>query len=106
MAEKAKSKPAERRQRIRLMPGAKVLVSRKGSFSEVAAIENMTRESLFFQALGDYQKGTWIELTFPYDPAKGSLGRPRHAEVIRVEDIKGSPKKGVAVKLLNVVLRP
>lgn len=106
MTETVKPKSGERRQRLRLKPGTKVLVSRKGGFSEVATIENMTRQGLYFQALGEYQKGTWIELIFPYDPASPTMDRPHHAEVVRVQDMEGSLKKGVAVKLLNVVLRP
>jgi len=96
---------ADRRARYRLKVDTKVLVS-TGPKSEVATITNMTRNGIYFRVFGDYQPGMQVQLTFPYDPSKPSVERPQTGQVVRVEALEGSIKKGVAVKLLNVFLKP
>ena len=95
----------DRRERYRLAKETKILV-KGGNRSEVSTIVNMTRNGIFFLAFGDYQRGMNVEVTFPYNPTQSSGERPQHAEVVRVQDMEGSMKKGVAVKLLNMFLKP
>ena len=107
MAEKAKFEGEDRRDRYRLSRETKVLVKVGSQFSHVGTIKNMSRTGMFFEAFGEYQRGMTMELTFPYDPSKPSAGeKPQHAEVVRVQEIEGSMKKGVAVKLLSLFLKP
>lgn len=96
----------DRRERFRLSHDRKVLVQARGRFSQVGTIQNITRSGLFFEAFGDYERGMTLDLTFPYDPSKFSSGRPQQAQVVRVVEIEGSLKKGVAVKLLSLFLKP
>ncbi|MGH8247470.1 MAG: PilZ domain-containing protein, partial [Gammaproteobacteria bacterium] len=95
----------ERRERFRLKQETKILV-KAGSRSEVGTIINLTRTGVFFSAFGDYERGTMVEVLFPYDPGKPPKERPIHGEVVRVQDMEGSMKKGVAVKMLGIFLKP
>lgn len=107
MADKKKFEGQDRRERYRVMNETKVLVKVGNLFSQVGTIRNMTRTGIFFEAFGEYQPGLTMEVTFPYDPNKPGAGaRPQHAEVVRVADIEGSMKKGVAIKLLGLFLKP
>lgn len=96
----------DRRERYRLSNETKVLIQAGRQFSQVGTIKNMTRGGMLFEAFGDYQRRMGLELTFPYDPSKAAGGRPQHAEVVRVQELEGSMKKGVAVKLLSLFLKP
>jgi len=96
----------DRRARYRMSREVKILVSPKRGRSEVATIHNMTRNGVYFHGFGDYEPGMGIDVLFPYDPARPTLERPQHAEVIRVQPLDGSFKKGVAVRLLNLFLKP
>ncbi len=102
---KPKFEGEDRRQRYRLTKETKILVE-AGKRSEVGSILNMTKTGLFFLAFGDYQRGMNVQVTFPYNPSQPSVERPRHAEVVRVQEIEGSLKKGVAIKLLDMFLKP
>ncbi len=104
-APKPKFEGEDRRQRYRLSKETKILVQ-AGKRSELGSIQNMTRTGVFFLAFGDYQPGMNLEVTFPYHPSQPSVERPRHAEVVRVQEIEGSLKKGVAIKLLDMFLKP
>ena len=104
-APKPKFEGTDRRERYRLAKETKILVQ-SGKRSEVGSIINMTRNGIFFLAFGDYQPGMGVQVTFPYNPAQSTGERPQHAEVVRVQDQEGSLKKGVAVKLLNMFLKP
>ncbi len=104
MPEKPKHEGPERRDRYRIKVETKALVE-VGGRSEVATIENMTRNGLFFRAFREYHRGMLIRITFPYDPAQTGTQTPQFAEVVRIEHAPGSLKKGVAVKLLNVFLK-
>ena len=99
MGDAPKAKPKfegqDRRERYRLSKETKILVQTQNG-SQIGTIENMTRTGIFFLAFGDYQPGMGVEVTFPYDPSKATGQRPLHAEVVRVQDIEGSLKKGVA----------
>ncbi len=101
---KPKFEGPDRRERYRLSRETKILV-RTQSGSAIGTIENMTRNGIFLLAFGDYQPGMSVEVTFPYDPSKPTGQHPLRAEVVRVQDIDGSLKKGVAVKLLNIFLK-
>ncbi len=98
----------ERRQRHRVTNEVKILVNFKDSYqsSEVGSVKNLTRNGIFFEAFGNYQPGMGIGVMFPYDPSKASMERPIHADVVRVQKIKDSMKKGVAIKLLGIFLKP
>ena len=96
-----------RRDRYRLKSDAKILVKVPYyQSSQVGTIRNLSRTGIFFEALGNYRQGMMMEVVFPYEPANLSLQLPQHAEVVRVEEIQGLPKKGVAVKLLSLFLKP
>ncbi len=106
---KPKYKGPNRRDRYRVKSHAKILVKFKVTCSlgvyqslQVGTMRDLSRSGIFFEAFGDYQPGMMIEVVFPYDPAKSSFDRPQQAEVVRVEEIEGSLKNGVAVKLLNL----
>lgn len=98
----------ERRERYRVPMGTKVLVEAQDPkpFSEVGSLINMTRTGVYFEGFGDYHRGMTVKVLFPYNPAQPPQERPRHAEVVRVQEIEGSFKKGVAVRLLNIFLKP
>ena len=102
---KVKFEGPDRRERYRLSKDVKILV-KVGKRSEVGTIINMTRNGLFFLAYGDYERGMNVEVQFPYNPSQPSGERPQHAEVVRVQDQEGSMKKGVAIRLLNMFLKP
>lgn len=102
---KPKFDGSDRRSRYRLSTATKVLVQGNNRFSEVATIVNMTRNGIYFEAFGEYQRGMTVKVTFPYNPVRPSVETPQHAEVVRVQEIAGSMKRGVAVKLLNVFLK-
>lgn len=107
MAEKPRLEGQDRRERYRLIADTKVLVKNKDTeSSEIGSLKNMTRTGLFFEGFGDYRPGMTVDVEFPYDPTKPALGRPQFAEVVRVIEVEGSIKKGVAVKLLNLFLKP
>ena len=108
MPDKPKYEGTERRQRYRVTNEVKILVQFKGSHqsSQVGSVKNLTRNGIFFEAFGDYQPGMGMEVTFPYDPSKLSMDRPMSAEVVRAQEIQGSIKKGVAIKLLSIFLKP
>ena len=95
----------ERRERYRMKQDVKILVEKRGR-SEVATITNMTRNGVYFQAFGDYHPGEMLDVTFPYNPTRPTGERPQHAEVVRVQELEGSMKKGIAVRLLNMFLKP
>ena len=106
---KPKYKEPNRRDCYRVESDAKILVKFKVTCSlgvyqssQVGTMRDLSRAGIFFEAFGDYQPGMMIEVVFPYDPATPSLERPQQAEVVRVEEIEGSLKNGVAVKLLNL----
>ena len=107
MAEKPRIEGQDRRERYRLTRDTKVLVkNRETQSSEIGSIQNMTRTGIYFEGYGDYQPGMTVAVEFPYDPTKPELGKPQFAEVVRVREVKDSIKKGVAVKLLNLFLKP
>ena len=106
MPDKPKFGGADRRQRYRVTNEVKILVKVGKMFSQVGSVKNLTRNGIFFEAFGDYQPGMGMEVVFPYDPSKPSMDRPMHAEVVRVQEIEGSMKKGVAIKLLGIFLKP
>ena len=106
LPDKPKHDGPNRRDRYRLKSDAKILVKVPFQFSQVGTMRNLSRIGIFFQAFGEYQPGMMMEVVFPYNPAKPSLERPQQAEVVRVEEIQGSLKKGVAVKLLSVFVKP
>ncbi len=108
MPDKPKHGGPERRQRYRVTNEVKILVKFKGSYqsSQVGTVKNLTRNGIFFEAFGDYKPGMEMEVIFPYDPSKPSMERPMHAEVVRVQELEGSLKKGVAIKLLGIFLKP
>ncbi len=116
MSESSGAKPApgkpkyagtERRERYRLGNDAKILVQKLGEIrSEMGAAKNITRTGIYFEVFGDYQPGMSVRVTFPYDPTQPLMNRPQHAEVVRVVEIPGSLRRGVAVKLLNLFLKP
>ena len=99
---------SDRRQRYRLRKDIKILVEFKEVYqsSQVGTVKNLTRTGIFFEAFGEYQPGMTTDVVFPYDPAEPSLERPQQAEVVRVKQIQGSLKKGVAIKLLSVFRKP
>ncbi len=98
----------ERRQRYRVTNEVKIHVKFKDIYqsAQVGTVKNLTRTGIFFEAFGEYQPGMTTEVVFPYDPSNPSLERPQQAEVVRVKPIQGSLKKGVAIKLLTVFLKP
>ena len=104
---KPKYEGTERRQRYRVTNEVKILVKFEGSLqsSQVGSVKNLTRNGIFFEAFGDYQPGMGMQVIFPYDPSKPSMERLMHAEVVRVQEIEGSIKKGVAIKLLSIFLK-
>ena len=107
MAEKPRFEGNDRRERYRLTRDTKVLVqNRETQSSEIGTVKNMTRTGIYFEGSGDYRPGAPVAVEFPYDPTKPGLGRPQFAEVVRVHEVKDSIKKGVAVKLLNLFLKP
>jgi hypothetical protein len=84
----------------------KVLVKKRmEQGSEIATLKNMTRSGLLFEGYGDYQPGMPLTVIFPYDPTKPAMQFPQSAEVLRVEEIQGSIKKSVAVKLSEMRLK-
>lgn len=101
-----KHEGTDRRERYRLGRECKVLVTGANRKSEVASVQNMTRTGLFFVGFGDYQPGTSVEIILPFEPSAPTNARAQHAEVIRVQEIEGSLRKGVALKLLNIFLKP
>jgi len=106
MTDKQKFEGQDRRERYRVTNETKVLVQ-SGKSTQVGSIKNMTRTGMYIEIFGDYQRGMTVQVTFPYDPMKAGAGaRPQHAEVVRVQEIEGSMKKGVAVKLLTLFLKP
>ncbi len=106
MPDKPKFEGPDRRQRYRVTNEVKILVKAGKLFSQVGSVKNLTRNGIFFEAFGDYQPGMGMEVMFPYDPSKPSMERPMSAEVVRVQEIEGSIKKGVAIKLLGIFLKP
>lgn len=102
---KRKYDGADRRQRYRLSKDTKILV-KAGRRTEVGAIQNMTRTGIYFEAFGEYHRGQMLDVTFPYHPAHLSTGKSQHAEVVRVIESDDSLKKGVAIKLLDMFLKP
>ncbi len=102
---KPKFEGPDRRERYRLGKETKILVA-VGKRSEVGTIINMTRNGVFFLVFGEYERGMMLDVTFPYIPTQPSQERPQHAEVVRVQEMEGSIKKGVAVRLLNMFLKP
>lgn len=102
---KPKFEGDDRRQRYRLKAETKILV-KSGERSEVGTIENMTRGGIFFLGFRDYKPGMMLDVVFPYDPTRPTGQRSQHAEVVRVQEIEGSIKKGVAIKLLDMFLKP
>lgn len=106
MAEKPHFEGNDRRERYRLLRDTKVLVKNKDTqSSEIGTLKNMTRTGLYFEGFGDYQPGMSVSVTFPYDPTKPPQGLPQRAEVVRVRELVGSIKKGVAVRLLTLFLK-
>ena len=97
---------SDRRQRYRVTNEVKILVKVGTQFSQVGSVKNLTRNGIFFEAFGDYHPRMGVEVIFPYDPSKPAMERPQHAEVVRVQEIEGSMKKGVAIKLLSIFLKP
>ena len=107
MAEKPRIEGKDRRERYRLISDTKVLIKNKETqSSEIGSVKNMTRTGIYFEGSGDYRPGTCVAVEFPYDPTKPGLGKPQFAAVVRVHEVKDSIKKGVAVKLLNLFLKP
>ncbi len=106
MTDKQKFEGQDRRERYRVTNETKVLVQ-SGKSTQVGSIKNMTRTGMYFEIFGEYAPGMTVQVTFPYDATKpGEGARPQHAEVVRVQEIEGSMKKGVAVKLLSLFLKP
>ena len=105
LPDKPKHEVSNRRDRYRLKSDAKILVKVSHLSSQVGTMRDLSRTGIFFRAFGDYQPGMTIEVVFPYDAVNASFQRPQQAEVVRVEEIEGSLKKGVAVKLLSLFLK-
>ena len=106
LPDKPKHDGPNRRDRYRLKSDAKILVKVPFQSSQVGTMRNLSRTGIFFEAFGDYQPGMTMEVVFPYDAVNASFQRPQRAEVVRVEQIQGSLKNGVAVKLLSLFLKP
>ncbi len=106
MANKPKFEGVDRRGRYRLSSDTKILVQRvSSSSSQVGTIVNMTRNGLYFEVFGDYEPGMELHVWFPYDPTKPPAGNPQRAQVVRVQEIEGSMKKGVAIKVDTLFLK-
>lgn len=96
---------ADRRERYRLSRETKIFV-RAGGQTEVATIENMTRTGVYFVGVGAYEPGQSLDVIFPYDPAHPEAQKSQYADVMRVQTLPDSEKRGVAIKLLDMFLKP
>ena len=105
MADKPQPAEPDRRERHRVGLDIKILVQ-AGGRSEVGSIQNMTRTGVYFLGFGDYRPGMMVEVSFPYDPTKPDTQQPQRAEVVRVQEIEGSMKKGVAITMSHLFLKP
>lgn len=99
-------KPPERRDKYRIKVEIKALVRLANGGTEICAIQNMTRNGVYFTAFGNFTRGEGVAILFPYDPTRAAQQQFQSAEVVRVQNLEGSFKKGVAVKLLNLFLKP
>ncbi len=106
MSSEQPTKPPERRDKYRIKVEIKALVKLANGATEICAIQNMTRNGVFFTAFGNFMKGEGISILFPYDPTRAAQQQFQSAEVVRVQSLEGSFKKGVAVRLLNLFLKP
>lgn len=104
MGTKPKYEGEDRRERYRLSTETKILVA-LGQSSQVGTIVNMTRNGVYFEAFGDYEPGMEIKVSFPYDPTKPQEVHQQRADVVRVREIEGSMKKGVAIKMSTIFLK-
>lgn len=96
---------SNRRDRYRIAMDGRILV-KSGPHFEVGAIQNVSKGGVYFIVSGHYERGQSVDVTFPYDPAVHYAQKSQFGDVVRVQSIEGSGQKGVAVKLLDMFLKP
>ena len=97
-------KEDEKRDRFRVPVNMKALV-KCGDKTEIGTIENLSRKGAFITVTGDYERGSYLYLLFPYEEGQPTIERYQFAEVARVIPQPFSDQKGVGVKLLDVRIK-